>query len=134
MVQATSFLFLVIAAFSVNAGPLEYQAAADHASAAIAAPGMNTPPAINQAAPIAVARAADDDATKLAGASVAAGMLNPRGTQSVGKGDGSQFITGRCLSNADCASGCCATLGTVGVCSSPRTANQQGKTGCGFSV
>lgn len=36
------------------------------------------------------------------------------GSQNVGKGDGSQFITGQCLSNADCASTCCNK--NTGVC------------------
>ncbi|KAI1313189.1 hypothetical protein F5Y03DRAFT_158764 [Xylaria venustula] len=36
---------------------------------------------------------------------------NAAGAQNVGAGDGSQFITGQCLSDADCASGCCATGG-----------------------
>jgi hypothetical protein len=41
MVQAP-FLFLVIDAVSVNAGPLGRQTAADHATAATAAPGTDT--------------------------------------------------------------------------------------------
>ncbi|KAI1355949.1 hypothetical protein F5Y01DRAFT_113653 [Xylaria sp. FL0043] len=36
---------------------------------------------------------------------------NTAGAANVGKGDGSQFITGQCLSDADCASTCCATDG-----------------------
>ncbi|KAB5549506.1 hypothetical protein GE09DRAFT_176234 [Coniochaeta sp. 2T2.1] len=44
------------------------------------------------------------------------------GSQNVGKADGSQFITGQCLSNADCASTCCnkntgkcSAIGAVGL-------------------
>ncbi|TDZ15587.1 hypothetical protein Cob_v011517 [Colletotrichum orbiculare MAFF 240422] len=53
------------------------------------------------------------------------------GSQNVGKGDGRQFITGKCLSDADCASGCCA--GPRGACSARAVAEENGKTGCGFS-
>jgi hypothetical protein len=42
------------------------------------------------------------------------------------------LITGQCLSNADCASGCCA--GPSGICSGPGASFQNGKTGCGFSA
>lgn len=52
------------------------------------------------------------------------------GSQNVGKGNGQQFITGQCLTDADCASGCCA--GPKGVCSARAVANENGKTGCGF--
>lgn len=58
---------------------------------------------------------------------------DPAGAQNVGNGAGKQFITGQCLSNADCASGCCAKLGAIGICSGPGAADQQGKQGCGFS-
>src|SRR5690606_6009649 len=34
-------------------------------------------------------------------------IKNQSGSQNVGVGSGSQFITGQCLSPADCASGCC---------------------------
>ncbi|KAL1874214.1 hypothetical protein VTK73DRAFT_541 [Phialemonium thermophilum] len=56
------------------------------------------------------------------------------GAQNVGKGDGSQFITGQCFSDADCASGCCATLNGGGVCSAKAVAFDQGKQGCGFNI
>ncbi|KAF9254705.1 hypothetical protein L218DRAFT_913045 [Marasmius fiardii PR-910] len=58
---------------------------------------------------------------------------DPAGAKNVGNGKGGQFITGQCTSNADCASACCATLGSIGICSGPGAATQQGKTGCGFS-
>ncbi|KAH0565559.1 hypothetical protein GP486_001055 [Trichoglossum hirsutum] len=57
--------------------------------------------------------------------------FDPNGQKNVGNGKGGQFITGQCLSNADCGSGCCA--GPSGICSGPGAAFQNGKTGCGFS-
>jgi hypothetical protein len=51
-------------------------------------------------------------------------------TKNIGNGHGGQFITGRCLSNADCGSGSCA--GPCGICSGPAVCNAAGKTGCGF--
>lgn len=58
------------------------------------------------------------------------------GSQNVGLGNGQQFITGQCLSDADCASACCA--GRVGsetaACSAVLVANADGKTGCGFGA
>jgi len=56
--------------------------------------------------------------------------FDPNGAKNVGNGKGGQFITGQCLSDADCASGCCAN--PTGICSGPGAATQQGKTGCGF--
>jgi len=56
--------------------------------------------------------------------------FDPNGAKNVGNGQGAQFITGQCLSDADCASGCCAN--PTGICSGPGAATQQGKTGCGF--
>ncbi|KAL2204582.1 hypothetical protein CC79DRAFT_1337119 [Sarocladium strictum] len=57
---------------------------------------------------------------------------DPAGDGNVGNGQGLQFITGACLSNADCGSGCCAGLNGGGICSGPAVGNAQGKTGCGF--
>ncbi|KAH8883575.1 hypothetical protein GQ53DRAFT_425617 [Thozetella sp. PMI_491] len=54
------------------------------------------------------------------------------GAQNVGTGKGQQFITGQCLSDADCASTCCATKGAAGVCSAVAVSTVDGKTGCGF--
>ncbi|TQV92452.1 hypothetical protein V2A60_007142 [Cordyceps javanica] len=54
------------------------------------------------------------------------------GAANVGNGQGKQFITGACLSDADCASGCCAGLKDGAVCSARAVANEQGKQGCGF--
>jgi len=56
--------------------------------------------------------------------------FDPNGAKNVGNGKGAQFITGQCLSDTDCASGCCAK--PTGICSGPGAATQQGKTGCGF--
>lgn len=56
--------------------------------------------------------------------------FDPAGVKNVGNGVGEQFIGGQCLSNADCASACCAN--PTGICSGPDAATQNGKTGCGF--
>jgi len=56
--------------------------------------------------------------------------FDPNGAKNVGNGKGAQFITGQCLSDADCGSGCCAK--PTGICSGPGASTQQGKTGCGF--
>lgn len=68
------------------------------------------------------------------GATSGAGVINTSapGSQNVGKGDGSQFITGQCFSDADCASGCCAKLKGKGQCSGPAVSFDAGKEGCGF--
>lgn len=42
---------------------------------------------------------------------------------------GTQFITGECTSDADCASACCGF--TSGKCAAPFVANERGE-GCGF--
>jgi hypothetical protein len=42
---------------------------------------------------------------------------------------GTQFITGECASDAECASGCCGF--TSGKCAAPFVANERGE-GCGF--
>ncbi|KAH8594682.1 hypothetical protein B0O99DRAFT_513380, partial [Bisporella sp. PMI_857] len=57
---------------------------------------------------------------------------NNAGARNVGQGNGAQFITGGCVSDADCASACCAGNPTVGVCSAEAASLQAGKTGCGF--
>ncbi|KAI1329858.1 hypothetical protein F5Y16DRAFT_364857 [Xylariaceae sp. FL0255] len=57
---------------------------------------------------------------------------DPAGTKNIGNGQGIQFIGGQCLSAADCASTCCATLGSIGICSGIGAQFQAGKTGCGF--
>ncbi|KAH8175161.1 hypothetical protein LIA77_03579 [Sarocladium implicatum] len=74
----------------------------------------------------------------LALATVASALPNPQltpdpsGDANIGNGQGLQFITGACLSNADCGSGCCAGLNGGGICSGPAVGDAQGKTGCGF--
>jgi hypothetical protein len=61
---------------------------------------------------------------------------DPAGAKNVGNGQGRQFITGECTSDADCASGCCALVNTgaqrFGICSGPAANTQNGKQGCGF--
>ncbi|KAI0017152.1 hypothetical protein F4780DRAFT_620859 [Xylariomycetidae sp. FL0641] len=57
---------------------------------------------------------------------------DPSGAKNVGNGAGAQFIGGGCLSNADCATTCCATLANQGICSAEAVQNEQGKSGCGF--
>ncbi|KAH7416766.1 hypothetical protein BKA64DRAFT_276499 [Cadophora sp. MPI-SDFR-AT-0126] len=56
--------------------------------------------------------------------------FDPAGVPNVGNGNGGQFIGGQCLSNADCASTCCAN--PIGICSGIGASQQAGKTGCGF--
>ncbi|RFU75735.1 biotrophy-associated secreted 2 [Trichoderma arundinaceum] len=79
----------------------------------------------NAAAPAAPAAAP-------AGFNAAVG--DPAGAKNLGNGKGQQFITGACLSNADCASTCCAALNGGAVCSGIGAQFQNGKTGCGFSA
>ncbi|KAI0599240.1 hypothetical protein F4775DRAFT_132222 [Biscogniauxia sp. FL1348] len=57
---------------------------------------------------------------------------DPAGDKNIGNGAGQQFIGGACLSGADCASTCCATLSGAGICSGLGAQFQAGKTGCGF--
>lgn len=57
---------------------------------------------------------------------------DPSGEKNVGNGNGGQFITGRCLSDADCASGCCAGLQDGAICSARAVQFANGKQGCGF--
>lgn len=67
-------------------------------------------------------------------ATAALGQITPNlaGSRNVGKGNGEQFITGGCVNNADCSSGCCANASGVGVCSAEAAAFQNGKAGCNF--
>ncbi|OAA65472.1 hypothetical protein SPI_02259 [Niveomyces insectorum RCEF 264] len=64
---------------------------------------------------------------------------DPAGTHNVGNGQGAQFITGACLSTADCSQAvvhsCCAFIAggaATGICSGFDVANVNGKAGCGF--
>ncbi|KAM0276942.1 hypothetical protein ACHAQH_006227 [Verticillium albo-atrum] len=52
------------------------------------------------------------------------------GSQNVGTGNGQQFITGQCTSDADCASGCCGN----GLCAARAVAEEAGGPGCGFTT
>ncbi|KAF2009596.1 hypothetical protein BU24DRAFT_473782 [Aaosphaeria arxii CBS 175.79] len=57
------------------------------------------------------------------------------GPANVGKGNGKQFITGRCASNADCNSKCCADVSeSLGLCSAESQAEVGKKKGCGFKA
>ncbi|KAL7626492.1 hypothetical protein AAE478_003264 [Parahypoxylon ruwenzoriense] len=59
---------------------------------------------------------------------------NNAGAKNVGEGNAQQFITGGCVSDADCSSACCAEVETtgLGVCSAEAASLQNGKLGCGF--
>ncbi|KAK1580170.1 uncharacterized protein LY79DRAFT_316706 [Colletotrichum navitas] len=100
------------AAGSTGGGGGDGGATAGNAAAAPAAPPPQTAPS--------------------AGGGSSGANQNAAGSQNVGKGNGQQFITGQCLSDADCASGCCA--GPKGACSAVAVANASGKTGCGFKA
>lgn len=58
------------------------------------------------------------------------------GRANVGSAKCQQFVTGECLSNEDCALGCCAGLMVNGVprgvCSNIKVGNAAGKLGCNF--
>jgi hypothetical protein len=75
------------------------------------------------------------DNQSVAATSMAQVTPNNAGAKNVGAGNGAQFITGGCVSNADCSSACCAQVASTGngVCSAEAASNQNGKTGCGFS-
>ncbi|CAK7203577.1 hypothetical protein SEUCBS139899_006312 [Sporothrix eucalyptigena] len=64
---------------------------------------------------------------------------DPNGAKNVGNGQGLQFITGGCLSTADCSQAvvqsCCAFIAggaSTGICSGIDVGNVNGKAGCGF--
>ncbi|TGJ82979.1 hypothetical protein E0Z10_g5801 [Xylaria hypoxylon] len=61
-------------------------------------------------------------------------LPDPAGAQNIGNGNNGQFIGGQCLSSNDCAldTACCATFGSIGLCSGLGAQTQAGKTGCGF--
>ncbi|KAF1850265.1 uncharacterized protein K460DRAFT_270974 [Cucurbitaria berberidis CBS 394.84] len=69
-------------------------------------------------------------------AAMAAAQVKPNdaGAKNVGEGNGAQFITGGCVSDADCSSACCSQVAATGdgVCSAEAASLQNGKTGCGF--
>ncbi|EUC45945.1 hypothetical protein COCMIDRAFT_94092 [Bipolaris oryzae ATCC 44560] len=71
----------------------------------------------------------------LAAMSMAQVTPNNAGAKNVGQGNGAQFITGGCVSDADCSSACCAQVASTGagVCSAEVASQQNGKTGCGFN-
>ncbi|KAI0452415.1 hypothetical protein F5B21DRAFT_483515 [Xylaria acuta] len=61
-------------------------------------------------------------------------LPDPAGANNVGNGNHQQFIGGQCTSSLDCAqaTACCATFGSIGLCSGLQADFQAGKTGCGF--
>ncbi|KAH8164469.1 hypothetical protein CIB48_g3780 [Xylaria polymorpha] len=61
-------------------------------------------------------------------------LPDPAGANNVGNGNHGQFIGGQCTSSLDCAldTACCATFGSIGLCSGLQADFQAGKTGCGF--
>ncbi|KXJ93532.1 hypothetical protein Micbo1qcDRAFT_174580 [Microdochium bolleyi] len=71
-----------------------------------AAPSVSPPDAARPAQPSAVP---GNGAPPASGGGAVGGVdASLPGSQNVGKGNGSQFITGQCLTDADCQSGCCA--------------------------
>lgn len=64
---------------------------------------------------------------------LAQAIPNTSGASNVGNGQGLQFTTGGCVSDADCQEGCCANNGEgTGICSGIGAEFQNGKQGCGF--
>ncbi|KAK7955258.1 biotrophy-associated secreted protein 2 [Apiospora saccharicola] len=113
-------------ASSAAAGSKNKVGGAAASSAAVSSQAAS--PASSAAA--AASSAAAGGASKDKAGAAAADSSKP-GSQNVGKADGSQFITGQCTSDADCASGCCAK--PKGVCSAQAVSNVDGKQGCGFT-
>lgn len=83
------------------------------------------------AAPAATSASSGSDSSSSSGNSGTVTVdPNAAGAANVGTGSGAQFITGQCLSDADCASTCCATGGACAaraVVESPQDARE-----CGF--
>ncbi|KAJ7076194.1 hypothetical protein B0H15DRAFT_955873 [Mycena belliarum] len=100
-------------------------------TAAVTTAAATTAAATTAAVTTAAETTAAAATTAVAGTASAGGPpFDPAGVPNVGNGKGKQFIGGQCLSQADCASGCCA--GPSGICSGPGASTQAGKTGCGF--
>ncbi|KAI0423497.1 hypothetical protein F5Y09DRAFT_231877 [Xylaria sp. FL1042] len=61
-------------------------------------------------------------------------LPDPAGDANVGNQNHGQFIGGQCINSLDCAAdtACCATFGSIGLCSGLAADFQAGKTGCGF--
>ncbi|TLS31161.1 hypothetical protein PpBr36_03763 [Pyricularia pennisetigena] len=102
-------------------------------AAAAAAAAASPPPSV--AAPIAAPAAGNR--TTGGGAAAAPGTCRvdsaKSGSQNVGKGNKSQFITGQCLSKADCASNCCVGQASgAGECRAELVATQAGLS-CDFA-
>ncbi|KAK9783649.1 putative Biotrophy-associated secreted protein 2 [Seiridium cardinale] len=84
----------------------------------------------SSAASVATGPAAAPAAAPATGSTAVTIDTSAPGAANVGTGNGQQFITGQCLSDADCASACCAN--PKGVCSAVAVASDSGKQGCGF--
>ncbi|KAI3335723.1 hypothetical protein F4824DRAFT_142667 [Ustulina deusta] len=61
-------------------------------------------------------------------------LPDPAGAANIGNQNHGQFIGGQCINSNDCAldTACCATFGSIGLCSGLAADFQAGKTGCGF--
>ncbi|CAI4212332.1 unnamed protein product [Parascedosporium putredinis] len=69
-----------------------------------------------------------------AAGAIAQAIPNTSGARDVGNGQGRQFTTGGCVSDADCQEACCANNGAgTGICSGIGAEFQNGKQGCGFN-
>ncbi|PKS05006.1 hypothetical protein jhhlp_008372 [Lomentospora prolificans] len=82
---------------------------------------------------VALARPADIlDANHIFARQSCAAIREQAGSQNVGTGTGQQFITGQCLSSADCASGCCVLQqDNTGECKA-RLVTEQNGASCDF--
>lgn len=126
-------------AFGICSGPaVSFQNGKQGCGFNAATAGNNNEPPSNGS--IDVVPVPDDPPAQVGGGTVKPSGLVPdvNGAKNVGNGRGEQFITGECLSDADCASGCCALVNTgvkkFGICSGPGANTQNGKQGCGFPV
>ncbi|TLD31392.1 hypothetical protein PspLS_01930 [Pyricularia sp. CBS 133598] len=107
--------------------------AAVPATAPAAAPASPPPPPV--AAPVAAPAAgnASTEGARTAAPGTCSVDSAKSGSQNVGKGNKSQFITGQCLSKADCASNCCVGQASgAGECRAELVATQAGLS-CDFT-
>jgi hypothetical protein len=95
--------------------------------------GSSTPAASSSSSSSSGSTSSSSSSSGSSGSSNSAINTNLPGAENVGNGQGKQFITGQCFSDADCASGCCAKLNGAGQCSGPAVAFDAGKQGCGFT-
>ncbi len=105
-------------------------AAGSSSSSAAAVSSASAPPAASSAAASSASGAPPVAAAGSAQCTVNASLS---GSQNVGKGTASQFITGQCLSKADCASTCCVAQSSgVALCKAQLVTQQAGGS-CDFS-